>query len=68
MSKYRISVDRSGCLADTICTAICPQNWFMDMDGKASFRNEIIDEEDLECNREAALSCPTGIIRINKIE
>ena len=67
MSRYRISVDREGCLADTICTAICSGNWYMADDGKASFKNEIIGEDDLECNREAALSCPTGVIKLKKI-
>lgn len=68
MTKYRISVDREGCLADTICTAICSDNWYMADDGKASYRDEIVDESQLQCNREAALSCPTGIIKIRKIE
>lgn len=68
MSKYRISVDREGCLADTICTALCPDNWYIDNDGKASFKKEIIDESEYGDNKEAALSCPTGIIRIRKIE
>lgn len=68
MSKFRITVERSGCLADTICTAICSDNWFMDDDGKASFRKEIIDEEEYKCNIEAARSCPTGIIRVTKLE
>lgn len=67
MAEYRISVDRNGCLADTICTAICSSNWFMDDDGKASFRKEIVDESEYECNKEAALSCPTGIIKITKV-
>lgn len=67
MAKYRITVERDGCLADTICTAICSENWYMADDGKASFRSGEIDEKDYECNREASLSCPTGIIRITKI-
>lgn len=68
MSRYRIIVDREGCLADTICTAICSQNWYMADDGKASFRSGIIDDGQLECNREAARSCPTGVIKIEKLE
>lgn len=68
MVKYRISVDRNGCLADTICTAMCPENWFMDDDGKASFKKELIEEEEYQCNHEAALSCPTGIIKISRVE
>lgn len=68
MPKYKITVDRKGCLADTICTAICGENWFMDDDGKASFRKDIIDEDEYQCNHEAALSCPTGIIKITRLD
>ena len=68
MSEYRITLDRKGCLSDAICTALCPSNWFMDSDGKASYKHEIIGEKDLEENMEASRSCPTGIIRISKIE
>lgn len=68
ITGYKISLDRKGCLSDAICTALCPSNWFMDTDGKASFRNEILNENELEDNMEASKSCPTGIIRISKIE
>ncbi|MCL5802403.1 MAG: ferredoxin [Thermoplasmataceae archaeon] len=68
MAGYKISLDRKGCLSDAICTALCPSNWFMDSDGKASFKNEVIGENELEDNMEASRSCPTGIIRISKIE
>lgn len=67
LSRYRIDVERDRCLADTICTALSPENWYMDEDGKASFKKEIIDEGEYESNHEAALSCPTGIIKIRKI-
>ncbi len=68
MAKYRISVDRSHCLADTICTALCPENWYMAEDGKAAMRREVIEESEYRSNHEAALSCPTGIIKIRKIK
>lgn len=68
MVSYRISVDRDRCLADTICTAICPENWYMDEEGKAAFRKEVIDESGYECNHEAAKSCPTGIIKITRLD
>lgn len=68
LKQYRITVDREGCLADAICTAMCGENWFMDTDGRASFRNETIEESEYECNMEAAKSCPTGIIKITGLK
>ena len=64
MTSYRITLDREGCIGDAICTALCPENWFMDEDGKAAFRKEVIEESEYQCNSEAENSCPTGVIRI----
>ena len=66
MSRYRVSIDRKGCIGDAICTALC-QNWYMDSDGKASFRNELIVQEEYDSNREASISCPTGVIKIDRV-
>ena len=67
MTKYKITLDREGCVGDAICTALCSENWYMNSDGKASFRKEIIEESELNCNSEAEKSCPTGVIRISRI-
>ena len=67
MAKYRVSIDREYCISDAICSALC-SNWRMDDDGKASFVKGTIGEEDYECNREAQVSCPTGVIRIEKLD
>lgn len=67
MNRYRVSIDRSACISDAICTAIS-DNWYMDKDGKASFVNEIIEDSDYNDNHEAAISCPVSVIRITKIQ
>lgn len=67
MEKFKVSIDREGCIGDAICTALS-RNWFMDTDGKASFRSEIIDESDYESNHEAEISCPVAVIRLHKLE
>lgn len=68
MAKYKITLDREGCISDAICSSLCPENWYMAEDGKANFKKEKIGEDELECNKEAAKSCPTGIIKITKID
>lgn len=67
MSSYRVSIDRKNCIGDAICTALC-DNFYMDSDGKASVRSEIIPDSKAEENIEAELSCPVGIIRIRKAD
>ncbi len=67
MSSYRVSIDRKDCIGDAICTALC-DNFYMDSDGKASVRNEIIPDSKSEENIEAERSCPVGIIRITKAD
>lgn len=66
MPKFKVSINRSACISDAICTALS-NNWFMDGDGKASFHNEVIDETQYEDNHEAAISCPVSVIKIEKI-
>lgn len=66
MVKFRIEIDRERCLGDAICTAIC-SNWYMDSDGKASYRNSEIGQDEYVENHEAEISCPAAIIKIRKI-
>ena len=66
MAKYRVSIDREGCIGDAICTALS-ENWYMDSDGKASFRSEIIGEPEYDSNHEAEISCPVAIIKLHKL-
>ncbi|MCL4438371.1 MAG: ferredoxin [Candidatus Thermoplasmatota archaeon] len=65
MSDYRVSIDRKNCIGDAICTALC-DNFYMDSDGKASVRNEIVPESKSGENIEAEISCPVGIIKVRK--
>ncbi len=65
--RYVTSIDRTRCIGDAICTALC-SNWYMDADGKAQFKKEIIDKNEYAENLEAEKSCPTGVIRIRLLE
>jgi len=62
--KYDIVQERDKCIGCGACVAACPKNWGVDKDGKSSPLRKIIDEKDLECNKEAAMSCPVQIIHI----
>ncbi len=65
MTVYRVAIDRDRCMGDAICTALC-SNWYMDRDGKASYRQETISDSEYESNHEAEISCPAGIIEVRK--
>lgn len=67
MGKFKVSIDRSACIGDAICTALSA-NWYMDKDGKASFRKEIIDDSEYPDNREAEISCPVAVIKIERTQ
>ncbi|MEM2954493.1 MAG: ferredoxin [Candidatus Nanoarchaeia archaeon] len=62
--SYRIIHERKKCIGCGSCAAICPENWFMDDDGKASVKRKEI--ENLGCNELAAKACPAQIIKIQK--
>ena len=62
-AKFKIVQDRERCIGCGACTAICPQNWFMDDDGKSSPKKKIVEEG---CNKAAAEVCPMRVIKIIK--
>ncbi len=66
MAKFKVSINRSACISDAICTAVS-ENWYMDSDGKASYHKEIIDDSEYDENHEAEISCPMSIIKIEKV-
>lgn len=62
--KYIIQQDRDDCIGCGTCESICPDNWVMEDDGKASpIETEL---EELGCNHDAELNCPSHCIRIKK--
>lgn len=65
-SKYKIIQNRNKCIGCGACTAICPGNWFMDDDGKATPKKTAIEAEKESCNKLAAEACPVQIIKIVK--
>ncbi|MBW2982940.1 ferredoxin [Candidatus Woesearchaeota archaeon] len=64
MAKYTIEYDRDGCIGAGGCVSADPDNWQMGDDGKANVLKKDIEESELEANKQAAESCPVGVIHI----
>ncbi len=66
MVKVIITHDRDLCVGCGACAAICPDNWEMAEDGKASAKKLELDE--VGCNKQAAESCPVQCIHVKEVE
>ena len=76
MGKYIVKHDRANCIGCAACEAVCNKFWQMSGDGKSDLKGAKTDEngwqsleiseEDFQCNKEAAESCPVNVIHIEK--
>jgi len=77
--KYRVELDREGCIGITTCANVDPENWVMAKDNKVDLKNSSqdpktkffireIDEIELKRWIEAAEVCPVNVIHIIDIE
>ncbi len=72
----KILQERKKCIGCGSCSAICPKYWEMTEDGKANLKGAIVNSKELhelevekiECNQEAADSCPVNIIKIKHVK
>lgn len=72
--KFVIRHDRPNCIGCAACTAVAPQFWQMNPDGKSDiisgkdvadgWQELGLEEKDFKCNKEAADSCPVNVIHI----
>lgn len=73
--KYRVELDREGCIGAAACVAVDPDNWILVEDGKVDLKDSKqdpkskffireIDESELNKWKEAAESCPVLVIHI----
>jgi len=56
-----ISVNKDVCIGCGACTSICPQTFKFSDDGKS----EVVSQEDVECAKNAAASCPVQAITVD---
>ena len=68
MPKFKITQNRDKCIGCGACAAVCPDNWFMDDDGKSSPRKTVIEKKEEGCNKQAVEACPVQVIRIVKVK
>ena len=59
----KVSIDKDSCIGCGTCAQVCPSNWMMDGD-KAEPKNR--EPEEVGCNQQAADSCPTSAITVEK--
>ena len=73
--KYKVELDREGCIGAAACVAVDSENWELVEDGKVDLKNSTqdqktkffvreIDESELQKWKEAAESCPVLVIHI----
>ena len=70
----KVIQQHQNCIGCGSCAAICPKYWEMAEDGKSKLLNSThnaegnyeLETKDIECNQEAANSCPVQIIHIEQ--
>ena len=77
--KYRVELDREGCIGAAACVAVDSDNWTIVEDGKVDLKDSnqdtktkffvrVIDESELTKWKEAAEACPLVFIHIIDLE
>jgi ferredoxin len=76
--QYKVIFDRETCIGALACNAVAPDVWELADDGKVDLKGGtkredgkwelIIDESQLNLNKEAAESCPVYAVVIEEVE
>lgn len=71
MTEFKIIHDRPTCIGCAACTAVAPETWEMNSDGKADIKgckeegeNQVLEVNELGNNQQAAEVCPVNCIHI----
>lgn len=74
--KYKIEIDRSGCIACGSCYSLDPSHFEPDEEDKSTVvggetddvaSSGVFDDEEIENAREAEDSCPVSVITVTEI-
>ncbi len=74
--KYKIEIERGGCIACGTCYTIDPSHFEPDDEGKstvsggetdANASSGVLDDEEIENAREAEDSCPVSVITVTEL-
>jgi ferredoxin len=74
--KYKIEIERGGCIACGTCYGVAPSHFEPDDDGKstvirgetdADLSSGVFDDEEIEDARDAEDSCPVAIITVTEL-
>jgi ferredoxin len=76
MNKYKIEIDRTGCIACGSCYTIDPSHFVPDEEGKSTVAGGETDvrassgsfeDEEIEIASEAEDSCPVSVITVTEV-
>ena len=74
MAKFKIKHQKDDCIGCGACTAACPDFWEMDESYKSHLKGskkqgkiEVLEIDELGCNKDAADICPVECIKIKKL-
>jgi len=76
MVKYKIEIDREGCIGCGACYALDPSHYESDEEGKAkvvgnetdvSKSSGVFEDEEIDVAREAESSCPVYVIVVTEL-
>jgi len=62
----KIVYEREKCIGCGSCENVCPKYWRVSQDGKADYLGSKEEIKEIDCNEEAADSCPVQCIKIKK--
>jgi len=74
--KYKIEIERDGCIACGTCYSIDPSHFEPDEEGKSTViggetdvnaSSGVFEDEGIENAREAEDSCPSSVITLNEM-
>ncbi len=74
--KYKIEIEREGCIACGTCYSVDPSHFEPDDEGNstviegdtdANASSRVFDDDEIESAREAEDSCPVSIITITEL-